>query len=364
MSTAQVRVHFPANGSFHAELKSRTEEYFEGAGRSRHGGLAMIFKTATFFAWLGLSWALLVFAPVNAWQAVLLTVSVGLAVAGIGFSVMHDANHGGYSRNPRVNRVMSFTLDLVGASSFLWRQKHNLMHHTYTNISGVDADIETGSPMLRLAPWQPRRKHHRFQHLYVWLLYGLFPIEWWFVDDFRELASGKIAGRSFPKARGWELFCTLAGKAIFITWAFAIPVIAHPTWKVVPLFLFGLFVLGNVLAAVFQLAHCVAEADFLEAPASGEMKTEWAEHQVNTTVDFARGNRLLGWYLGGLNFQVEHHLFPRVCHLHYPALSAIVEKACAAHGIRYRAEPSLRSALSSNLRWLRLMGSPAPLEAA
>jgi len=359
MSTAQVRVHFPANGSFQADLKRRAEQYFEGAGRSRQGGFPMLFKTLTIVAWLAVSWALLVFAPVNAWQAALLSVSVGLAIAGIGFSVMHDANHGSYSSNPRINQIVSFSLDLIGASSFLWRQKHNLMHHTFTNISGVDADIETGSPMLRLAPWQPRLKHHRFQHVYVWLLYGVFPLEWWFVDDLRELASGRIAGRPFPKARGWALTRTLVGKAIFVAWAFLIPVLFHPTWKVIPLFALGLFVLGNVIASVFQLAHCVSEADFLEAPLGGEMKTEWAEHQVNTTVDFARKNKFLSWYLGGLNYQVEHHLFPRVCHLHYPALSALVEESCAAHGIRYRAEPSLVSALSSNVRWLRLMGSPA-----
>src|SRR6266849_6158966 len=203
---------------------------------------------------------------------------------------------------------------------------------------------------------RPRHGHHRFQHLYVWLLYGLFPLKWWFVDDLRELATGRIAGHQFPPARGRELLGALAGKALFVSWAFVLPAVLHPSWALLPLWGLAIFTLGNVLAAVFQLAHCVGEAEFLD---SGRIESDWAEHQVATTVDFAPANALLGWYLGGLNFQVEHHLFPRVCHLHYPALARIVEETCRAHRVRYRCEPTLRSALAANWRWLRRMGSPA-----
>jgi linoleoyl-CoA desaturase len=251
---------------------------------------------------------------------------------------------------------MSFTLDLMGASSFLWRLKHNVLHHTYPNISGFDPDIEAGSPMLRLAPWQPRRPHHRFQHLYVWLLYGLFPLQWWFLHDIRELVTGRIGGHQFPRARGRTLFAAIAGKALFVSWAFVLPAFFHPWWALLLCWGLAIVTLGNVLAAVFQLAHCVGEAEFL---GSSSVESDWAEHQIATTVDFARGNGLLGWYLGGLNFQVEHHLFPRVCHLHYPALARIVEETCRAHGVRYRCEPTLGDALAANWRWLRRMGAAA-----
>src|SRR6266446_1122877 len=188
MPTELQRVRFAGRGSFHADLRRRVDEYFEGAARSRHGGWAMGAKSAALLAWLAVSYSLLMFVPLHAWQAALLSISVGLAMAGVGFSVMHDANHGGTSSSARVNGLMSFTLDLLGASSFLWRLKHNVMHHAYPNVEGLDPDIEAGSPLLRLAPWQPRGAHHRFQHLYVWLLYGLFPLQWWFVDDLRALA--------------------------------------------------------------------------------------------------------------------------------------------------------------------------------
>src|SRR5712664_3475847 len=190
MQTDLQRVRFPARRSFHTDLKRRVEEHFEGAARSRHGGWAMGAKSALMIAWLAASWALLMLVHLRAWKAALLSVSVGLAMAGVGFSVMHDANHGGTSSSGRLNGIMGFTLDLLGASSFIWRKKHNLMHHTYTNIAGLDADIEAGSPFLRLAPWQSRHGFHRFQHLYVWLLYAVFPLQWWFYDDLRELVTG------------------------------------------------------------------------------------------------------------------------------------------------------------------------------
>ena len=325
----------------------RAHEYFEESDRAHHGGWAIAAKIATMLAWLAASWALLMFAHPGMVGAALLAVSVGLSMAGVGFCVMHDANHGAAAKSARVNRLLSFSLDLLGASSVLWRHKHNVMHHTYTNVSGVDPDLEGGGPWLRVAPWQARHSWHRFQHLYVWLLYGLFPLKWWFVDDLRELAEGRVRGRA--------LFGALAGKVLFISWAFALPAILHPGWALVGVWAIALFALGNVLAFVFQLAHCVGGAEFFEA---ADVQGGWMRHQVATTVDFAPASALLSWYLGGLNFQVEHHLFARVCHVHYPALARIVAETCQAHRVRYRVEPTLRSAIGANLRWLRELGAP------
>ena len=353
--SATARVQFPSGSTFHADLKARVESYFDSTGRAAHGGWAMVLKTAILGAWLLGSYLLVLFADVGPALAALLTISIGLAMAGIGFGVMHDANHGSYGRSPRLNRAMGFSMDLLGASSNVWRHKHNILHHTYTNIAGFDTDIDASS-MLRLAPSQPWLRLHRFQHLYIWILYAVFPLKWWFLDDARELASGRIAAHSFPAARGWALVRALGGKVAFVGWAFVVPLVLHPTWKLVPLWLLGVATLGVVTSVVFQLAHCVGGADFPQAGAGGQMEAGWAEHQIATTVDFARRSRILSWYLGGLNFQVEHHLFPRICHLHYPAVSAIVQDTCRAHGIAYSAEPTLRSALASNLGWLREMG--------
>jgi linoleoyl-CoA desaturase len=342
--TATPQVRFAGGGAFHADLHHRVDAYFEGSGRSRHGGWAIAVKVAAMLFWLAGSWAAAVFLPMPDWGRVLLSISIGLAVAGIGFSVMHDANHGATSSSPRLNRVLSLTLDLIGASSALWRDKHNRNHHTYTNVAGADPDLEAGVPFLRVAPWQPRHPWHRFQHLYVWVIYAVFPLKWWFFDDLRDMV----------QLRRRERLALLAGKAVFVGWAFVVPAMLHPSWGLCALWAVALVTLGNVVAAVFQLAHCVDSAEFV---APDEARRDWAQHQVATTVDFAPGNAVLGWYLGGLNFQVEHHLFARVCHLHYPALSRIVRATCAEHGVRYRCEPTLRSALAANMRWLRGLGA-------
>jgi linoleoyl-CoA desaturase len=351
---ASAGVHFSAQGAFHAELKRSVARYFATSGQSQHGGIGMWLKTAIILAWAAGSYVLLLQDGVASWERALLAVSMGLAMAAIGFNVMHDANHGSYARGRRANRVLGFTLDLIGGSSFLWRHKHNVLHHTYTNIVGVDVDLGA-NPLLRFAPDQPRRPIMRYQHLYVWLLYAVYPLGWWLVDDFRKLATGKMDGGPFPRPHAADLALALLGKVVFLGWAVALPLALHPTWRVLPWMALTTATLGLTLATTFQLAHCVGQADFHDGRA-GLRIADWATHQVTTTVDFARGNRLLCWYLGGLNFQVEHHLFPKICHLHYPALSRIVEATCAAHGVRYTAQPSLRAAVVANVRWLRRLG--------
>lgn len=352
------RVHFSTGGEFHAELKRSVARYFVETGQSMRGGWRMWLKTTIIFAWAGSSYLLLLLGDVAAWERVLMSVSLGLAMAGIGFTVMHDANHGSYARAGRANRVLGLALDLIGGSSYMWRHKHNVLHHTYTNVSGLDVDLGANG-LLRFAPDQPRRPIMRYQHLYVWLLYAVYPLGWWLEDDFRRLVTGRIGDNPIPRPRGWDAATLLLGKAAFFGWAVIVPLALHPTWLVLPFMAVVTATLGLTLATTFQLAHCVGEADFHEGRAelSG---ADWATHQVSTTVDFARGNRLLCWYLGGLNFQIEHHLFPKICHVHYPALSRIVEATCLAHGVRYTVQPTLVAAIASNVRWLRGLGRGVP----
>jgi linoleoyl-CoA desaturase len=360
VSGTPPRVRFARDDGFHAAVKRRAAEHFEATGRARWGEGAMHAKTCVILGWFAGSYALLLlWGGTSAWLAVALTLSVALATAGIGFSVMHDANHGAYSRSARVNRAWGLALDFVGGSSYLWRFKHNVQHHTYANVDGMDADVDAG-PFLRLAGSQRLRCFHRWQHVYGWLLYGVLAVKWWFVDDVLDLVRGRIGQLPFPRPRGRELVAVLAGKAVFLTWALVVPVLVFRSGWPVVLFLFGSLTLGVVLATVFQLAHAVPEAEF-HAAASGDqrMPTGWAEHQVRATVDFAPSNRLLGWYVGGLNFQIEHHLLPDVCHVHYPALAGIVEATCGAHGIPYRTQPTLRAALAAHYRFLRTLGRRA-----
>lgn len=311
----------------------------------------MYVKAAVMLTWLAGSYALLVGWAASAGAAIALAISAGLALAGVGMGVGHDANHGAVSRRRWINRALGASLDLAGASSYVWRIKHNVVHHTYTNVAGVDDDLEVG-PFARLAPGQRRRPAHRAQHLYIWLLYGVLHLKWVWIDDWVALARGRILQHPLRRPRGAELALFVGGKLAFVAWAIVLPALVHPLGHVLACYLLAEVVAGITLGVVFQLAHCVEAAEF---PAAAE--GSFAAHQLATTVDFAPRRRLLGWYVGGLNFQVEHHLFPRASHAHYRALAPIVAELAAKHGLRHRVMPTVGGAIASHFRHLRRLGS-------
>jgi linoleoyl-CoA desaturase len=316
----------------------------------------MYLKTAIVFTWFAASYALLVFLVGTWWLALPLVLSLGLSLAVVGFNIQHDGGHGAFSDRRWVNKLMAMTLDMLGGSSYVWARKHNAIHHTYANITGHDDDIDLGF-LGRLSPHQKRLKLHRVQHYYLWALYGLLPFKWQFYDDFRAVATGRIAGHRLARPKGWDLVTFIGGKLVFLALAFVIPALLHPLWGVVLCYVLASLVQGIALSVVFQLAHCVEEANFpLPHEGTGRMDAAWAVHQVETTVDFARRNRLLSWFIGGLNFQIEHHLFPKVCHIHYPGIAPLVEQTCREFGLRYAAQGSFLAAVASHFRWLRRMG--------
>jgi linoleoyl-CoA desaturase len=361
--TRSVPPTFLGSTAFRHDLHARVEAYFEEKRLSQRDAWAMYLKTAVLMLWLSASYAGLVFWAANVWQALPLAVSLGLAMAGVGFNIQHDGGHGAYSRHRAINKTMALTLNLLGGNAYFWHYKHNIAHHTYSNIAGSDDDLNVG-PFGRFSPHDRRYAFHRFQHLYVWALYAFLAIEWQLSGDFRSFVNPGIADTRVPRPCGWEHLTFWAGKLVFFALAFGVPLYLHSVHAVVLLYLLTGFVLGLTLATVFQLAHCVEEAAFRQpAKASGQIGQEWTAHQVETAVDFARGNRLLTWYLGGLNFQIEHHLFPKICHVHYPALSPIVERTCAAHGVRHFSYPTARAALRSHVRLLKRLGAKESLSA-
>jgi linoleoyl-CoA desaturase len=352
---------FGASDGFHSALRRRVAQYFRGTGRRPRDCPQMYLKTVIVFAWLLGSYALLVFVAGTWWLALPLMISLGLSMAAVGFNIQHDGGHGAYSDRPWINRLMALTLDLLGGSSYVWARKHNSIHHSYANVTGQDSDIDLG-PFGRLSPHQKRLKFHRLQQFYLWVLYGLLPIKWQVYDDFQKVVTGRIGGHRLARPKGWDLVTFVAGKVVFFTLALVIPLLLHPVWVVLLSYVVASLVQGLVLSVVFQLAHCVEEAGFpLPREDTGRMEAAWAVHQVETTVDFARGNRLLSWFIGGLNFQIEHHLFPRICHVHYPALAPLVEETCREFGLRYLAQKSLLAGVASHFRWLRRMGKAGPV---
>jgi linoleoyl-CoA desaturase len=355
MTTSRAR--FAPHGAFARDLDVAVNAYFGESHQQQRDLPRMYLKSLIILGWFVGSWVVLVFVADQAWQGFLAAVSLGLSIAGVGMCIQHDANHGAYSKRLWVNRLLGATLDVMGVSSFIWRPKHNVGHHTFTNVEGVDFDLDFGN-VARLSPTQPRRAWHRHQHLYLWFLYGLLLPKWVFHDDFAILRTGKIGIHPLPRPTTGRLAGFIGWKVFFVGWAIVVPMLFHPRWQVLLFHATAAFTLGATLGTVFQLAHCTGAAEF---PVSNGVRLtrDWATHQLATTTNFAPRSRLLTWFCGGLNFQVEHHLFPKVCHLHYPALALIVADVAERHGLRHRSEPTFASALGAHFRHLRAMGRPA-----
>jgi linoleoyl-CoA desaturase len=353
----QSRLTFGRSHAFHKELRRRVDDYFRSSGRSQRDCPAMYLKTAIILAVFGGSYLSLVFVAAAWWQALPLAVLLGLSIAGIGFNIEHDGSHQSYSNRAWINRLAAMSMDLIGASSYVWHWKHVVVHHTYVNITGHDTDIDIAF-FGRLTPHQKRLRFHRWQQFYLWPLYGLNVIKWHLYDDFRDVIRGRIGPTRMPRPKRWELVGFAGGKVLFLTLAFGLPLLVHPIWIVLLFYALVVGLAGVVVSVVFQLAHCVEEAEFPMPPENSDsMESAWAVHQVETTVDFARRSRVESWLLGGLNFQIEHHLFPRICHVNYPAISNLVEQTCRDFGVRYGEHSSFRAGLSSHFRWLRRMGA-------
>ena len=348
---------FAGSKELHRELRRRADAYFARVDRGQRDCGAMYLKSAVILAAFALAYVLLVCFAQTWWQAVPLAILSGFCVAEIGFNIMHDASHMAYSDRPWVNKLMAMSLDMVGGSSYMWRWKHVVFHHSYVNLKGRDTDIDLGV-FGRVSPHHRRHGFHRWQHWYLWPLYGFLTPKWHVYDDFRDYLAGRMGDNAFPRPRGWDLTVFIGGKLTFAVLAFGIPLLFHPFWTVAAYYLLATGVSGVTLSVVFQLAHCVEEAGFPELPAgTTELHKSWALHQVETTVDFARDDRIVSWLLGGLNFQVTHHLFPRVSHIHYPALTRLVEDTCREFGAPYAANPSFGTAVASHYRWLRRLGA-------
>lgn len=312
--------------------------------------VALVALSAGAYAWL-------VFVAGSLGSALVSGAVLALALGGVGFNIQHDGNHGTFSRYAWVNRLAGFTLDLIGASSYFWKDKHNHNHHVFTNIPHEDADINLG-PMARLSVDHPWFWWHRHQHLYLWVLY-LFVHLRYLYSDVQRLLFGKNDGLSARYPQGADLAWLLGGKVVFLTMAFAVPLGRHAPATVVTAYVLVSMLMGLVFSVVFQLAHTV---DIVEHPAASARLPEWVVHQIETTANFSTGSRMATFLLGGLNHQREHHLFPHVAHVHYPALAAIVREVCAEHGVPCRENRTLVDALQSHYRFVRAMGiEPAPM---
>ena len=319
----------------------------------------MIIKSVVMLSMFFLPYALLYIFDTDGFIYFSLWMVMGLGMAGIGMSVMHDANHGSYSKSKIVNEIMGYLIHFIGGSATNWKLQHNVLHHSYTNISGMDEDIDL-DPLMRFSPDQKRKKFHKFQHIYAWFLYGFMTISWALDKDFQQLFRYKRKGLlkihkiNFSKSLSF-LICS---KLFYYVYMLVLPIIVSPSWWMALVGFFVMhFIAGFVLAIVFQCAHVLENTDYPKPKEGGNMEHNWFAHQLHTTSNFASNSRLFSWYVGGLNFQVEHHLFPNICHVHYKKLSPIVKKTAEEFGLPYYTFKTFFDALSCHTRHLKELGT-------
>ena len=352
---------FKSASDFSRELRTNVEKYFRESKMSKFATPSLKVKAVILLVSFFGSYAAIMVSGMSVWTLLILCCAMGLAKAGIGMGLMHDANHGSFSKNKTVNKIFGYTADILGVSSSNWINQHNRLHHTYTNIYEHDEDVH-GKGLFRFTKDAPRNKIHKFQHVYWAFFYGFLTLGWFFADftkykEYRRKGLNKAQGIQIVKEYTEMVFF----KVIFVTYMLVLPMIFLDVafWQVLIGFFVVEFVAGWVLAVIFSLAHVVDKFDLSNHDKfNGTSEDEWTVHQIHNTFDFAVKNKALTWYCGGLNYQEIHHLFPNISHAHYPKLYDIVKETASKHGINYQEFTTFREALVSHVVFLRKLGSP------
>lgn len=362
MSTHSIRFN-NANRSFYLTAKKRVDEYFKENNISRYGNYNMVIKSIFMFTLYFTPFILLILNVFDSfWVQSILWAIAGLGMSGIGLSIMHDANHGAYSRNAKLNALMCRSMNFVGGYSLNWQLQHNTLHHTYTNIHEHDEDIAPPG-FLRFEPHAELKKIHRFQFLYAWFFYGMMTMMWATTKDFMQLVRYNKMGLLAIKKTTFkkELFLLILNKIFYLSYSLGLPILLiHQPWYLVVVgWLIMHFTCGLILALIFQPAHVVDLTEFPLPDATGNMQDDWAAHQLKTTTNFATKSWAFSWFVGGLNFQVEHHLFPNICHVHYKKLAPIIKKTAQEFNLPYYSKKTFFGAVAAHAKLLYALGKPA-----
>jgi linoleoyl-CoA desaturase len=361
MGFKAVRFANDSRAEFYNVLRERVKEFFESNKISPYANARMVLKTITMLTIYCVPLGVLYFGSFNSVPVMMACwVVMGFGMAGIGMSVMHDANHGSYSKKESVNKYVGLLINLVGGCAVCWKIQHNLLHHSFTNVEGFDDDIDSG-PILRFSPHQPVKKAHKYQHIYAWFLYSLMTLMWITSKDFKQLKDYDRRGllKTHVRKTFTELLFRLIGvKVFYYIVTLVLPLMLLPfSWPIIVVgFVLMHMLAGLTLSTIFQSAHVMPESDYKLPDENGKMDANWALHQLANTTNFAPKSKFLTWYLGGLNFQIEHHLFQHISHVYYSRLSKIVEQTAKEFGVPYNVEPTFVKAVSSHAKMLKALG--------
>lgn len=345
---------------FIKELREKVNNYFESNKISKYGNFNLAIKTIFMLVLYLTPYFLMLFGIIESLGvALLLWVVIGLGQAGVGMGIMHDSIHRSFSKNQTINKIFGATMYLVGGFPSNWEYQHNTLHHGFTNIDGYDEDIDPGK-IIRLSPHKPLLKAHKYQHIYAWFLYTLMTFSWVTTKDFKQLLRYKNMGVPLSGKRTYsqQMAILIISKVIYYGIFMFIPMFLFPFawyWAFVFFMLMHL-TSGFILTVVFQTAHVVPTSEYPMPDENDTIENNWAVHQLLTTSDFAPKNPILSWFIGGLNYQVEHHLFPNISHVHYPRISKFVKEVTQKYNLPYHVQPGFIRAVYEHGKMLKRLG--------
>jgi len=357
----KVKFSRPTGSGFYQDVRKDVEEYFKSNGISKNANGEMIFKSVFFLSSLVGIYLLILLGNFSLSTLLILAILLGMIQAFIGFNVSHDAIHGSFSSRKKVNKILSYSFNLIGANAYVWSVTHNQVHHTFTNIPGHDEDLDVAPGLVRLSKNEEMKPIMKYQHLYAFFLYGLASLSWVFRKDYKKFFQKKIGETDNTKHPKIEYFNLFFFKLLYYVLFIVVPLIVLDItwWQFIIGFVAMHLAEGVVLGLVFQLAHTVEGVSFPEPDNEGNVEDSWAVHQMKTTANFSRESAIAKFFCGGLNFQIEHHLFPNICHVHYPQISKIVERNARAYNVPYHENKTFIGALKSHYKTLKHLGTQA-----
>jgi len=345
------------DSDFFPKLKRRVETHLKEKGLEKD------------FTWMYIKSLIIVFAWISCYYfsmikgSILLAFVFGFVQSHIGLSIAHDGNHGSFSRSKFLNNLAAHGMDFIGASSIVWKHQHNIGHHPNCNRQGdscmdegdmADPDTRSGSPIVRLTPGQPFHWYHRFQHIYFWILLCMFGIKW-ALTDFKHFAKHSYLNVDFFRITSWDLFILFVAKTVFFIYLIVVPFVIHPFWKALILTCCCQVVGCYMLVLSFAVNHLSGSSIY---PDGNITNRNWARLQVETSTNFGVGSSFWTWMSGGLNYQIEHHLFPYISHVHLQEISPIVQQTCKEYDIPYNNFVSYFDALISFFHSIKNLGNP------
>lgn len=344
---------------FFRTLNKRVNTYFKENKLKKTGNWKLYSKALFMFALFFIPYFIILSVALPQWTMLLLTVVSGIGMAGVGMNVMHDSNHESFSSKPWVNKLMGSSMYILAGNVYNWKVQHNVLHHTFTNIKGHDEDIDAGR-IIRFSKHSKWLKIHKLQRYYSFFLYGLLTINWAITTDFKQMRRYlklKLSYGKFPNPTT-EWIKLVATKIMYYSFWIVLPlsVLDLAWWKIFIGFFTMHYTAGLILSVVFQLAHVVPQTAMPLPDEEGNLEHTWAIHQLHTTSNFAPKNKFVSFFTGGLNHQVEHHIFPHISHIHYGKMAKIVKKTAKEFNLPYYEYKTMTKAFLEHFNQLKKLG--------